>query len=224
MPLLEITPEMVGPQRSCLALDYIASVMLWPGPEDAEARAEMMRTANAVHLRATVYSVPAANAVLPGVADAMLDALPPRVIVERNATRYYHGVLAGEFLAAAVLDAAAGTRPQLESYKTALANRSGHPRAEISRSTFVNTIWPRFRAAGHLWAAYTYELFHGTRHLAPPCSLERLPEFLAFADFFRRQAMEIKLPQRPRDALLSGRSLWVLPTGLPLPRIELAAI
>jgi hypothetical protein len=53
-----------------------------------------------------------------------------------------------------------------------------------------------------------------------PCRLDRVPEFLAFSDFFRERALSIHFPQR-NDALFTADEVWTVPSGLPLPRSEL---
>jgi hypothetical protein len=102
---------------------------------------------------------------------------------------------------------------------TAEKRRKVHKGANISRSTLVNTILPRFRPVAHLWAAHSYEALHGEDRQFP-CSFERVRDFLAMAEFFRERALAIKFPQR-RDALLRADEAWTLPPGLPLPRYEI---
>ena len=151
-----------------------------------------------------------------------LDALPPRVIRDAYGQRYFHGFLAGEFLGAAVVSDAGGIPIKLEHFKAAMTaekRRKLHKGADISRSTLVNTILPRFRPVAHLWAAHTYEGMHGSDREFP-CALARVPEFLAMAEFFREHALAMKFPQR-RDALMREDEAWALPPGLPLPRYEI---
>jgi hypothetical protein len=40
MPLLDLTDEMIGPERTELTLDYIRSVMVWPNDEERRRLAE----------------------------------------------------------------------------------------------------------------------------------------------------------------------------------------
>ena len=55
IPNLEITQEAIGPRRTHLVTDYIASVMLWP--DDAEKRARAMKTSVAQHIRGTLTAI-----------------------------------------------------------------------------------------------------------------------------------------------------------------------
>jgi hypothetical protein len=165
MPVLEITPEMVGPDRAGLTLPYLQAVMFWP--DDPEQRSEAMKTATALHLRDTLGTVPAAVAVVADqikLVNIALNALPPRIIGKAIGSRYYHGFLAGEFVGAAVVSDAARQPVKLECFKAAITTenrRKLHKGANISRSTLVNTILPRFRPAAHLWTTHTYEALQG---------------------------------------------------------------
>jgi hypothetical protein len=109
MPVLEITPEMVGANRTRLATDYIFSVMLWPDADDADERAEWMRTCRAGFIRQAISGVPAAlctveAAELLALHSQALDAMPPRILSDRANQPYRYGFLAGELLAGVVYE------------------------------------------------------------------------------------------------------------------------
>lgn len=218
-PVLELTHAMVGPNRTDMTRAYLTSLMYWP--DDPAQQREVMKTAAALHLRATLGTVPAARDAIADHVDMVsmaLDALPPRKIRESAEQRYYQGCLAGEFLSEAFADDLRGRPVKLEHYKAAMTaprRRKLHERMNISRSTLVNTILPRFRPVAHLWAAHVYAgKYLGDREL--PCSVARVPEFLLFAEIIRERALAMKFPKR-RDALLREDEAWTLPPGLPLP-------
>jgi hypothetical protein len=105
MPVLEVTPEMIGPNRTRLALAYIESVMLWP--HDSEQRAESMKTSTATFIKEAIAAVPAARRA----ADAaqwidwfslLADAMPLRFVQQQARQPFVYGIVAGELLAAAV--------------------------------------------------------------------------------------------------------------------------
>lgn len=223
MPVLEITPEMIGPGRNQLAIAYIAGVMLWPGDDEIEQRDEAMKTATADHLMRSIGAVPAAAKHV-DVAGAAFDAVPPRIINRQARERYRDGCIAGEFLAAAVQHGAAGGKVKLEGLKAAItapARRAHHRTLDFSRSTLVNRILPRFRPVAHLWAAHVYAAVHAGEDEFP-CRLADLPAFLALADLFCDEALALRFATR-RDALLRPGEAWRIPEGLPLPRLELSS-
>jgi hypothetical protein len=228
MPVLKITPAMIGPDRSPLTLAYLGAVMLWP--DDLDQRTELIKTARAAYLKNVIGSVP--GACDPGAGfdlwEMVFDAIPPRVLMNMGggSRPVDHGWAAGEYLAKAVQDSAAGRRVKLAAIKAAITapkRRKSHPRLDFSEDTFVNTIWPRYRPVAHLWAAYVYEGLWEVPGSLFPCDLEHLPDFLALANFFYKVALSIEIRQR-RDALMSGTDAWTLPPGLPLPRYELVPI
>ncbi len=149
---------MVGANRTDMTRAYLIGVMLWP--DDPERRREMMKTATVLHLRATLGTVPAAADAVADQVNLMtlaLDALPLRIIHEKIGSRYFRGFLAGEFVGAAVVSDAGGLPVKLEHFKAAMTaekHRKIHKGANISYSTLVNTILPRFRPVAHLWAFY----------------------------------------------------------------------
>jgi hypothetical protein len=81
MPLLEITPDTIGPNRTRLALAYIESVMLWPDNEGQ--RHESAKTSTATFVRDAITAVPAARRAAESAewadwAELLADAYPLR--------------------------------------------------------------------------------------------------------------------------------------------------
>jgi len=107
MLMLEITPAMVGPDRTRLGLNYIENVMLWPS--DADQRNEATKTATAKFIQDAISAVPAARRA----ADAAewldwyalaADAFPLRHLQEQAKKPFVHGVIAGELLGTIVFE------------------------------------------------------------------------------------------------------------------------
>lgn len=211
MPIVEITQEAIGPRRTYLVTDYIASVMLWP--DDAEKRDRAMRTSVAQHIRGTltkIDSVPGARLdanVRDVLYSMMCEALPSWLIREGAFQAFRDGMLAGELLGAAVLRRDSTTPVKLESIKHQIVERgkcSNVPALKVSRSTIENTIWSRKKAVAPFWAAFCeFALVrHERRNF--PCALYRVPEFLALVRFFLKTGRRTSLP-RNAGRVLSGR-------------------
>jgi hypothetical protein len=217
MPVLEITPEMIGPNRTRLALAYFDGIMLWP--HDQAQRAEAMKSSIATFIKTAIdAAVPPMNLMIERDWYALAqEALPMRLVSDQSKTAFRHGVLAGELLAAAVNEHTASGSVKLESLKTEMTSakrRKSHKTLDISRSTLENTIWPRYKPVSHLWAAYVQTaLFE--RDPTFPCRLDSLPDFLALADSFCRAGLSLRLSRR-NEALLSIDQLWTLPPWLVL--------
>jgi hypothetical protein len=232
MPTLELGPEGVGPNRTRLAIYYLQSVMYWPDPQaDAGQRAEWMKTGMALFIGESIGGVPAAARVN-GPSEwlewhrAALDAMPPRSFVEQVEQAFRHGVFAGELLGGAVQELLkTGGQFKLGALKAAMTSskrRKSHKYLDISNSTLDNTIWKRYRSVAHLWASYAYYVLHVSPHdLFFPCRLERLPDFLALAEFFARAGLAAPMQRRSgNERLLDSDHLWHIPAGLPLGRYE----
>lgn len=227
-PVLEITPEMVGPARTEMTLAYLNSVMIWP--DDHQWRREVMKTAHALQMRETLRTVPASrDAIALEAVEASLYAKRPEDLVKESGDRYYRGCQTGEFVLNAVLANEMNPPAKLDAIKSALTlpeRRMAHPMGNISRSMLDNKIIPRFRPVAHLWAAHVWEVWESRQFAEKPwktgfpCLLERVPWFLLAAEVFRRHAIAFKYPRRPgrrHDTLLPADQAWTLPPGLPLP-------
>src|SRR5215467_4784524 len=105
LPPLEITAEMVGPNRTGLTLAYLESEMLWT--HDEEMRREGLKTSTADFVQWSI-KFSAGQTVEPvqwlHASELLADAYPVRHMAEQARTPFKHGVFAGELLAAAVVD------------------------------------------------------------------------------------------------------------------------
>jgi len=231
MPILEITPAMVGPDRTRLALNYIESMMLWQ--DDEAQRAEAMRTGTATFIRDSISAVPAAQREVEASRwvdwyALLADAFPLKHIQEQAKKPFVHGLIAGEILAAAVLRYEIDGSIKLESLKHQMIGTPDIPgilpkRAKtspwfvISRSTLENTIWPKFKPVSHLWASYWFSSIVEADHTFP-CALQRLPQFLSIANFFMLSGSKISLPRRGHQKLVEPDIMWRIPSDIVLPR------
>jgi hypothetical protein len=231
MPILEITPEMIGPNRNRLGLNYIESVMLWP--DDKTKRDESIRTGTATFIRDAINAMPAVKRAAEAAewldwCGLLADAMPLRLIQEEAKKRYVHGCLAGELLGAAVGDHARGAFTKLESLKAELCEYN-QKRATITKwfdvsfSTLNNIIWTKYKPVSHLWATYLTNALAGD--MTFPCALNRLTEFLAVSEVFLRRGLALPLSRRGGETLLQADRMWFLPNdlGLPLYDIEFGA-
>jgi hypothetical protein len=226
MPILEITQEAIGPGRTHLVTDYIASVMLWP--DDAEKRACAMKTSVAQHIRGTLTAiddVPAARLdavtrdVLYGM---MLEALPSWVIAKGvRLEDFRNGWVAGELLGNVIFRRDASGPVKLDAIKHQIVERGARANAppvlKISQSTVENTILRRLKPVMHLWAACCENalIYHDRKF---PCALHRVPEFLAMAQLFLKAGRRTSLPPNA-GRVLSGDA-WELPATLTLPPVR----
>ena len=240
MPMLEITPEMVGPNRTRLALGYIESVMFWP--LDAEQRAEADKTTTATWLKDTMNDVPSAKRAALAAewmdwAGLLADAVPLRKLQPETAKPFSYGMMAGRVVNTMTYYAARGEPAKLTAAKQEavdafrrigssnrfLASSSAKHRQHlaVTVSTFDNVIWPRYRPVAHLWAAYTNSALL-LRNATFPCTLGALPQFLAVAQVYADEGMALTLSRRRGETLLRADELWHIPPGLSLPRLTLA--
>lgn len=220
-PVLELTDEMVGPQRTDMSLAYLEGVMQWP--DNPAERRNVIKAAHVLQMREMLRTVPASREALAlDVIDAAL-ALEKTPVALRKVgeERYQRGLTVGEYILGPLVRRELRLGPvQLESYKLELTSpeaRARHPAINVKPGTFESKILPLFRPVGHLWAAHVHErLFFGP---AFPCSLERLPWFLCIAEAVRQHAVAFKHPRRRehrRNTLLSAEEAWALPDGLVL--------
>jgi hypothetical protein len=99
MPILEITPDHLIPQRARLTVAYIESVMLWPG--DSAARVQAFQAASVAAARERIKRAPATAIAcftlgqLAGLMDAVESA--PRLAEVRTASGrpIVHGLVTG---------------------------------------------------------------------------------------------------------------------------------
>lgn len=224
MPLLELTAEMVGPERTRLTLAYIETVMLWPN--DSEQRRLAFEAAHAAHTlnvlgQAIAESAPIAlfpDQLLP-IAAGLAAAPPLKDMQSSSMEPFVRGTVAGMIFGKALIDQETGDKSGLQAIKADIIRRyKGKPHFEkLSLSTVENLIWGVYRPVAHLWAAAI--TLATAAPFAFPCSLPGLPSYLAVAENFRLKGESTRLRQSKGTLLEPGRT-WTVPSGLPLPTIE----
>lgn len=215
MPVLDLTPEMVGPGRTRLTLAYIESVMLWP--HDEEARLASLEAAGAQYFQEQLP--PSGPVTVDAVAITRArSALPLPILHARAALPFSRGVIAGMIFQEALHAKQTGRNRNLQQIKSDVRKRYvGKPHfRDLSMSTIENHIWAVYRAAAHLWAAYLHAALGGDDTW--PCSLDRLSEFLVLGEGLRK-AGEDCITQKPRT-LLEPDKTWRTPPTICLPTIR----
>lgn len=220
MPFMEITPEMIGPERTRLSLVYIETLMLWP--HDPDQRAEAMKTGTVSFIHDSIANVPSARRSVKDTEwfdwiSLAADAMPLRIIHQQSQHHFVQGVIAGELLSAIVGDHASGQSIKVQSIKNEIieccaSRKSDHFR--ISLSTLENTIWKRYKPVSHLWAAYLGNALRGDHVF--PCRIGALPEFLGLSEYFRKTGQDI-YPSRRNEPVLTQNEQWIPPSDLELP-------
>jgi hypothetical protein len=149
-------------------------------------------------------------------------ATGPQRRVSKKFQKYYaHGFFAGELLGATIREYLATGRFKLGVIKGEMAARKfGRRTHDVSLSTIENTIWRRYRPVSHWWAAHVYMTINESETALPvPCPLDRLEEFLAFADFFATKGVETRMLRR-KETILSTDSMLPVPLEFLTYRLE----
>jgi hypothetical protein len=227
MPILDLTPEMIGPEQAELAVGYIESVMVWPDDEENRRRLKMARQAvelsDLIRSLAKQDSPPASLDIadITPITDAL--AASPRLsdVATARDQRYERGTIAGWILWDALLDHHRGTKRGLEVIKRDISNRllvSKHVK-RLSISTINNIIWRIFRPVAHLWPAYmlrSANLRTDGQPVSRPCGPADLLRFLALAEQLRRDG-ETCRPRQSDLPILDPARTWKAPPTLHLP-------
>src|SRR5215208_2603101 len=196
MPVLDITAaDLTTPERLAMTRAYLTGLMLWP--DDPDRQGEVVAVAAA--LRISVGADPE-------LALALNAQGRQNRIRNEAQIPLCHGFVAGMYLAGVVSKAEIDGRVKLEAIKAAIDAKRGPPNVPLSKAMLTNTIWPKFRCVGPLWAAHVYEHTYGTDK-EMPCRLNRIPDFLAYAEYFRERALALHFPQR-KDALFTADEVW----------------
>jgi hypothetical protein len=108
--------------------------------------------------------------------------------------------------------------------KTIKAKMSGFFKIiEISPKTFENTVWNKYRKVSHFWAAFVSMAWFDPATVFP-CTFERLPDFLAIAEEFRRRGETAKKTWKSPDYVLTPGECFTLPKDLELPAISVISV
>lgn len=224
MPELDIAPAHLS-QPHRVTLDYINSVMLYPG--DAEGRERAFGAARVQHIICetermgregwecdydTFILVLKFAAKYPPLEQIQED-LKPRML--KGATA---GHLLREYIGRSAIMRPGSARSSMSAIKKEISGYSGA--MKFSSSTVDNVIWPEYRSVSHLWAAWVEIKLNGGDVGASPCTIEELPQFLATARMFQDIGCVTTPRQSNKGMLLDEERLWCIPRDLELPECE----
>jgi hypothetical protein len=231
MPVLELTPEMMCPDRARQAVIYLEALMLYP--DKAVRRARALETSGAaLHLeelndlaqRSNAPGLIAPSDLLPAVR-SLADAMPVGLLHKETMPLCARGLAAAEILIEALNDHYAGEGIGLGRIKEKVQKRlvQHHPWRHLSMSTIDNQIWRTFRPVAHLFSAnllIATEYHNPGTHPAFPCQTHDVMRFLAIAEALRLAAEGYILKQYGKP-LLDPRTTWSAPLDLGLPALQL---
>jgi hypothetical protein len=152
-----------------------------------------------------------------------LKAKPLEMVQQLALTPFKRGVIAGIMLTQAIASAAGGRKSKHNSLTATIKVLSNRFRGDrYSPQTINGVVWPEFKKVSHYWAAY---LFAGhsepSRHPPWPCTIEKLPRFLAIAEEFRRLGETTHTWKSPKKAILRQGECVRLPLDFQLPKVTL---
>jgi hypothetical protein len=223
MPLMEITPEMVGPNRTGLAVSYVQAIMLWPN--DLPQREQAMGAAEANAIAANIDTAP--PSLLPELAMRLAEAVPLKTIWQQAEKPRVQGFMAGELLWAAISEHKNGGIGKFQSIKTEILAKyaerynSGLKDSasfKLKSSTLETNIWAKYKSVSHLWAAYI--LTTTSKDATFPCHLSEFPNFLGLSECLRRVGQDIPFIRRGERLLVEDQQ-WRPPAHIDLPQFTL---
>lgn len=189
-------------------LDILASVMLLPDDEDAQAtwlwRLTLDREAG-VSTGRTRHEVAETLRAIKDERSLELEDLAGRMEV-RN------GLIAGGLLHTLVNSEG---QVRLETIKSDLAKTFSRAGKRIDTKTISNDVWKRYRRVSPFWAANIHLLMEGTAEENAswgfPCPAEHLPHLLVLADLYRQMGERAQTKQASRPLLRPGETLLLPP-------------
>jgi hypothetical protein len=226
MPVLELTPEMVGPDRTRLSLSPIENIMLWP--DDPTQRSIAANIARATYLQQRVPSE--GQVTLPandfsGMIQSLLSMPALGPFREKAKLPFTHGIVAGLIFLTTLKARQSGRNRNLQQIKADIARdpKTMGIVSRISPSTIENEIWGPYSSVAHFWGAFLWRSFNRAGARTPaefPCNIADVLRFLALSDVLRLAGERCKVG-RGRTLLNPGKT-WQLPADLPLPTVSLA--
>ncbi len=215
---LELRDDCVaGPTRWDLAV--IEARMLWP--HDPETRDSYIGAVSVKLQVAAIDQVPLRKPTPTEVREfAEMVLTAPRIgdFTKAWQKAVVHGAVAGKLLHEAVgLHEIGRENAGLGGIKSMLADRLG-PGRHLSQKTIDNTIWPRYRAVAHFWAAHCSE-YTGSGGF--PCRTRDLALFLATAEAYRRLGETTRSTSKSPTTILRPGEAVMIPPTLALPEIAL---
>jgi hypothetical protein len=200
MPYLPLEPSIISnPTR--VDLSIIQSVMLWP--DDETVRNEAFDSAVIEMGRELRRTVELSPEILGDLFDLTADTKPIGQLHEMVIDRFRDGMMAGRILIA-VIDG----KEKLGGITKKLAGKFAPRRGD--NSSFVNTIWKRYRSVSHFWAAHI-KYVETTGGQAFPCDLNSVLCFLRLSEEWRQRGETTKTAPRAPSTVLRPGECWRIP-------------
>jgi hypothetical protein len=195
-------------------LDVLTIEAYMISPNDEVARREI-RTTTAIEFAGRHLNV------LPDdfFRDLFLDssqAKPLKAVQEASRVPYTRGIIAGMMLHHALGSALEGTEGS--ALGRAVKELSRRFKGQKYSKDTINAVWGRRKKVSHYWAAFISALLSDPRDRAFPCTVDRVPHFLATADAFRVLGETTRPWKSPTTILPPGESIW-LPSSFALPTL-----
>ena len=150
-----------------------------------------------------------------------VDAMPLKMLQQSALTPFKRGFIAGMMLTQAIASATASRKSKHNSLTATIKDLSDHFQGH-SPKTINSVVWPEFKKVSHYWAAYIAEAFsESTRNRPFPCTIEKLPAFLAIAEEFRRLGETTHTWKSPEPTILRPGECVLLPSDFNLPNVNL---
>jgi hypothetical protein len=216
MTYLELTPEMVGPNRTRLSLIPLETAMLFP--HEADWREWAGRAALYEFIRERPDGGESLSreepSLLLDIAAGMQTAPSFEAIKQRVCRHCTYGVVASSILSQALTLPGGGQG--LNAIKSALQERlESHPEffPKLSQSTIDNIAWKHFKAVSHLHLAHGLVwIARGATKYPFPCHYDDLPVFLKTAESIRLEGEQTPLRQKA-GTVLDPRQTWKVPSN-----------
>ncbi len=160
------------------------------------------------------------------ILDISAKTLPLSVIKELAKDRFIKGMIVGYVLHNQIGYIALGdyekSKQVLIDEATRIFQKTGKGGyLRVTKSTFNNDIWPKFRCVAHFWAAcVSVNLIEGYPCGAFPCRVDALPRFLADAEAYRLMG-EATRPRQGTANILDQKETVKLPDWLHIAPSEL---
>jgi hypothetical protein len=221
--MTETSTEILELSSSCLEnptqLDVLALEAHMLFPNDPVARKNARTTTGLEFATRERDNLP--DDFLRALFPLAVDAMPLKLLQQSALTPFKRGFIAGIMLTQAIASAAEGRKSRHNSLSATikeLSNRfEGH-----SPQTINGVVWPEFKKVSHYWAAYIAAAFpESSRNRPFPCTIEKLPRFLAIAEEFRRLGETTHSWKSPEPTILRPGECVRLPPDFRLPKVTL---
>jgi len=218
MPYLEMTPELLEPEPTKVALAYVEALMLWP--DDPKKRERALYAAAAIELGRTARRIEESgkNAVIDSShVNLLLHASPPEEIRASAVVPFRRGAITAEIFCRTLHDERVGLRRGLQAAKNeARVQYEKQQDFEHLSGGTIEKIWAVYQPVAHLWGAWKFMV---SANYPFPCRLADLPDFLAKAEALRLDGEACHLRQSKKP-LLNPQTTWVLPDRLRIPHVK----